>query len=362
MISIASNPAVSSEDTRIQNATYDSVENTPVSRVLNLIAGSWTSHTVHVAVELGIPDLLADGPRTATALSRATSCHAPSLARFMKALATIGICTERNDGNFELTAMGSLLRKDVPDSLHFWTLYWGRCMRPLWDHLLQSVRTGQSVRKAVTGFEGFERQEKDPDAAALFNQTMVELTRLVAKEVARSYDFSSVTRMVDVGGGYGELIATILVQAPNTVGTLFDLPHAMAGAARRLQLSNLTSRCECIAGDFFESVPAGADLYILKSVIHDWNDERAITILENCRRAMPPASRLLLVERVRPERPDTSDWQQQIARSDLVMLLGLGAQERTVAEFRRLLASARFRIVQIQRVALAFSLIEAIAE
>jgi SAM-dependent methyltransferase len=330
------------------------------SHLLNLIAGSWTSETVAAAVELKLPDLLADGPRTAADLANITHCEPGALVRLLRALVTIDVCVEDSDAAFTLTAMGARLREDHPQSLHFWSLYWTHSMRPLWSHLTESVRTGQSVRKALTGFDGFERQQRDPAAAALFNKTMLELTRLVASEIARAYDFTAARTVVDVGGGYGELLIEILRQSPHLSGTLFDLPHAIEGARRNLAEAELSARCECVAGDFFESVLPGADLYVLKSVIHDWPDDRARTIFKNCHLAMSPNARLLIVERVRPERAKSSDAQRQIARSDLAMLVGLGSQERSETEFRELLAVAGFTVVRIDTVALAFSLIEAV--
>jgi len=330
------------------------------SDLLNLIAGSWTSDALAAAVELNLPDLLASGARTAADLADATQCEPGALARLLRALVAIDVCVEEAGGAFAITPMGARLREDHPQSLHFWSIYWAHSMRPLWSHLSESVRTGQSVRKALTGFDGFERQQRDPAAAALFNKTMVELTRLVASDVARSYDFTAVRTVVDIGGGYGELMIDVLRQAPQLKGTLFDLPHAIDGAQRSLAEADLSARCDCVAGDFFECVPPEADLYILKSILHDWPDDRARTILENCRRAMPLGARLLIVERMRPDRAHSCETHRQIARSDLAMLLGLGSQERSETEFHELLASAGFAVVRVDSVALAFSLIEAV--
>jgi hypothetical protein len=330
------------------------------SHLLNLIAGSWTSDALAAAVELNLPDLLAVGPRTAADLANATHCEPGALARLLRALVTIDVCVEEPDGAFAITPMGARLREDHPQSLHFWSIYWAHSMRPLWSQLSESVRTGQSVRKALTSFDGFERQQRDPAAAVLFNKTMVELTRLVAKDVARAYDFTMARTVVDVGGGYGELIIDILRRTPHLSGILFDLPHAIDGARRNLAETELSGRCSCVAGNFFECVPPGSGLYVLKSIIHDWPDDRARTILENCRCAMPPDARLLIVERVRPDRAQSCETHRQIARSDLAMLLGLGSQERSESEFRALLASAGFAVVRVDAVALAFSLIEAV--
>ena len=332
------------------------------SHLLNLIAGSWTSDALAAAVELNLPDLLANGPRTAADLAAATHCEAVAMGRLLRALTTIDVCVEEAGGAFSITPMGARLSEAHPQSLHFWSIYWAHSMRPLWSHLTEAVRTGQSVRKALTGFDGFQRQQRDPSAATLFNQTMVELTRLVANDVARAYDFTAARTVVDVGGGYGELIVDILRQAPHLSGILFDLPHAIDGARRNLMDTQLSARCRCVAGDFFECVPPGADLYVLKSILHDWPDDRARTILENCRRALAPGARVLIVERVRPDRARNCETHRQIARSDLAMLLGLGSQERSETEFRELLRSAGFAVVRVDSVALGFSLIEAVPD
>lgn len=330
------------------------------SYLLNLIAGSWTSDVLAAAVDLELPDLLDETPRNAAELAVLTHCEPAALARLLRAMATIEICAEGPDGFFAITPTGARLRENHPQSLHFWSISWTRSMRPLWTHLVESVRSGRSVTKTVTGFEGFERQQQDPAVAARFNKTMVELTRLVASAVARMYDFAAVHTVVDVGGGYGELILEILRHAPHLTGTLFDLPHAIDGARQRVHDAGLSPRCRCVAGDFFDGVPAGADLYVLKSIIHDWPDHRARTILEACHRAMPPAGRLLLVERVRPDRTHNCEVHRQIARSDLTMLLGLGSAERSEREFHDLLASAGFRIRGVDPGTLSFSLIEAV--
>ena len=200
---------------------------------------------------------------------------------------------------------------------------------------------------ASTGTEGFQHLENDPEAAGTFNQALVELTRLTASNVVRAYDFSSVRHIVDVGGGYGELLSAILAANSSARGTLFDRPHAIEGARRHLEQAQLSDRCEFVAGDFFQSVPRGADAYVLKSVIHDWNDEKSGEILRNCRDAMGPGARLLLVERVLPMRWETSAAHQSTARSDLTMLVALAAQERTEDEFRKLLDSAGFELTRV---------------
>jgi SAM-dependent methyltransferase len=326
--------------------------------LLGIVTASWMSQAVYVAARLGVPDLLAEGSRTSEEIAAASGAHAPSLQRLLRALTTIGICRE-SAGAFEITPMGSLLRTDAPDSVRSWTIFWGEYLWPIWGHLLYSVETGESARTLLLGTRGFEHLERDPEAEAVFHQAMVELTRLISRDVVRAYDFSGLTRIVDVGGGYGELLAAILEKNPGAVGVLFDQAHAIEGGRRRLEAAGLESRCEFVAGDFFDAVPSGADAYILKSVLHDWNDESCRTILDRCRRAMDSSGKLLLVERVVPEPLEPSADHQAVARSDLLMLVALAGQERTEAQFRDLLDAAGFRMARAVPVGSTFCVLEA---
>lgn len=330
----------------------------PASRLLGIVTGSWTSQATYVAARLGIPDILADGPKWPAEVAALANAHPDSLHRLLRALTTIDICRERDDGSFELTDMGSLLRSGAPDSLRSWTIFWGGHLWPIWEHLLHSVTTGESARKLVLGTEGSEHLERDPDGARVFHDAMAELTRTIAEDVVRAYDFSGVRRIVDVGGGYGEMLATILQANPATTGVLVDLPHGIENAGPRLEAAGVASRCDLVAGDFFESVPAGGDAYLLKSVLHDWNDERGRVILENCRRAMSPQGKILLVERVVPERLEATPEHQALARSDLHMLVAWAARERTELELRELLGAAGFRVTKIVPIRSTFFLIE----
>ena len=328
-------------------------------RLLELITSSWVSQATYVAAELRLADLLANGPKTSRELAALTHTDAPALHRLLRALTTLDICHERDDGSFAITAMGSLLAADSASSLRSWTIWWGQYQWPIWGNLLYSIKTGQSARTMLSGTKGFEHLERDPQAAATFNQALVELTRLSAASVVHAYSFSGLKRIMDVGGGYGELLSAILAANPSASGVLFDLPHAIEGARRHFEEKRLTGRCAFISGDFFKSIPGGADAYILKSVIHDWNDERSRQILESCRKAMGPGARLLLVERVVPDRLGTSPDHQSIARSDLHMLVALAAKERTETEFRDLLQSSGFRVSRVIPAGMTHSIIEA---
>jgi SAM-dependent methyltransferase len=332
-----------------------------VSRLLGIIGASWMSQAAYVAAQLRIPDLLAEGPKTSAELASASGSHAPSLYRLLRALTTLEICQEREDGAFELAPMGALLRSSVPGSLRSWTLFWGGPDWPVWGQLLHSVQTGETARKYLSGTQDFQHLALDPELAALFNQAMVELTRRVAQDVARVYDFSSLPRIMDVGGGYGELLAAILQANPAARGVLFDMAHAREPGQRHLEAVGLADRCEIVTGSFFESVPGPADAILLKSIIHDWNDDQSRAILENCRRALAEGGKLLVIERLMPERLETSPAHQAIVRSDLNMLVGPGGRERTEAEFQALLGSAGLRANRVIPTASGMFIIEAVA-
>jgi hypothetical protein len=334
---------------------------TLTSRLQAIIVANWMSQATYVAVQLRLPDLLAGGPKTSAELAEASGSHAPSLLRLLRALATLEICQEREDGTFQLTPLGDLLRSDTSNSLRAWAILVGGPQWPLWGHLLHSVRTGETARKHLHGTQDFQHLARNPELAALFNQAMVELTRLVAQDVARAYRFEGMKRIVDVGGGSGELLGAVLQANPAAHGVLFDMDHARAAGQRHLEALGLAERCEIVTGSFFDSVPGPAHAILLKSIIHDWEDDQSRAILENCRRALVEAGKLLIIERLMPERLEPSPTHQAIARSDLNMLVGPGGRERTRAEFQALLASAGLSISRVIPAASAFSIIEAVA-
>jgi ubiquinone/menaquinone biosynthesis C-methylase UbiE len=339
----------------------DSENPSLATKLLERVTSSWMAQAIYVAAELRIADLLSDGPKSSEDLAVATGSHASSLYRLLRALTTIEICKECADGVFEITPMGSLLRTDDPQSLRYSILWWGTNLWKTWGNLLYSIKTGESARKLLAGTTGFEHLERDPEAAAVFNRSLVELTRLTAESVIRAYDFSGLKRIMDVGGGYGEMLIAILRANPAASGVLFDLPHAVEGGRRHLEAAGLGSRCEFLSGNFFESVPSGANAYLLKSVIHDWDDENSKRILQNCRRALEKGGRLLLVERTIPERLEISAVHQALVRGDLTMLVAHAAPERTEAEFRNLLNSAGFETTRIFPTDSTFCVIEAVS-
>lgn len=327
--------------------------------LLEILHGNWKTRALCAAVELRVADLLLDGPRSVTELATATEAHAPALARLLRALTTLGVCTEPAEGSFALTPMGGLLASEAPGSLRSWVIWWGEHLDPLWQQLDASIRTGRSGRALRWETEGFEHLQRDPEAAAVFHQALAELTRLTAQSVVQAYDFSAMRRVVDVGGGHGELLSTILAHHPTATGTLFDTPETIASAQGAIEQAGVADRCELVAGDFFESVPGGGDAYLMKTVLHDWDDEQARRILHNCRAAMPRTARLLIIEQVLPDEPTCSRTDQSVVRSDLNMLVALGGGERTHAQFRALLDASGLAVQRVMQAGPFFSIIEA---
>lgn len=324
------------------------VSGAPPSTLAPLIMGFMPARVVHVATQLGLADRLAGGPKKADVLASEIDAHAPSLHRLLRALASLGLVDEHEPGRFALTPLGEQLRTGIPGSQRNLALMVGgerawRC----WGELLHSVRTGESAMHRLYGMGDFELLATLPEEAAIFNEAMAEITREVASALVASYDFTPFREIVDVGGGNGTLIATILASAPSLRGAVFDLPTGNADALRQLAAAGVVERCQVIAGDFFQSVPSGADAYILKSIIHDWDDDRSIAILRNCRHAMAAAGKLLLIERIMPTRMEAVPSHQRMAMSDINMMALPGGGERTESEYRTLLAAGGFTLSRI---------------
>jgi hypothetical protein len=331
----------------------------PGQAILDLMQRGPLAQAAYVAAELGLADHLAGRPMQVDELAIVTNCHPPSLQRLLRALVTLEICVEERDGAFALGRSGSLLLADDVNSLQSRLLWFGRNQWAVWSQLLQTVRTGESARKRMTGSDGFGMLEGNPGAASTFNTGQVQRTRQIAKEVARQYDFSGVGTIVDVGGGHGGLLATVLRANPEVRGVLVDRPHAIAGARALVEQVGVADRCELLQGDFFESLPAGADVYLLKNIIHDWDDERASRILEVCHDAIPDSGRLVLVELILPDRLDTSASHRAIVHDDLAMMLGPGGKERNECEFRELLRGSGFALLGVTPIGMGYSILEA---
>ncbi len=320
----------------------------PSTKLLEMLDGYRVVQALYVAAQLGIADLLKDGPKHSEELARTTGAHARSLHRLLRALASLDVLEERHDGRFTLTPVGDYLRSDVPGSLRAAVIFYGgRRHWTAWGQLLDSVKSGSTAFGAPSPSAFLEMAARDPESARIFNEAMAALTGPVNASVIAAYDFSSTGTLVDVGGGYGALLGGILVANPRLRGVLFDIPPVIEGARHRIAAAGLAGRCELIAGNAFEAIPGGGDAYILKWILHDWNDELSITILTNCRAAMRDDGKLLLVERVVPQRAEPTPDAANRFLSDLNMLLLSGGCERTEDEYRVLLAAAGFDLRRI---------------
>jgi len=312
-----------------------------------LATAHYQSQAVYVAAKLGIADHLADGPQTHDALAKATGTQAPSLRRVLRLLAAAGVLNEREDGRFELTAVGSFLKSGPGSFRAAAQLFAGPMIWKSWGDLLTTVRTGETAMPRVFGTGSFEYFEQHPEEGAVFDEAMGAFTAMTAIAVAAAYDFSSMRKVVDVGGSQGALLAGILRANPKLRGVVFDLPRLADGARRAIAASGVADRLEFAGGDFFEAVPPDADAYLLKHVIHDWDDAKATRILRTCRAAMGPETKLLIVEGVYPARIDASPLSEGAARNDVNMMVCTGGRQRSEAEFRELYAAAGLRLSRI---------------
>ena len=319
----------------------------PPFALFRMVTGYYASRAVHVAAKLGIADLLAEGPRGCDELAKATGTHADALRRVLRLLASAGVFIEEEDGQFALTPIGACLRSGVPGSMRAAALLFGGITQQAWGDLLHSVETGAPAFGRVFGMEPFDYMAAHPDEAANFDAAMAGFTRHIAIAVTAAYDFSPLRRIVDVGGGNGTLLAGILAANPTLRGVVFDLPDVATRATEQIRELGLAGRCESVGGDFFDEVPGGGDAYLLKHVIHDWNDDPATAILRTCRRAMAAEAKLLIVEGVYPPRIDQSDESRGAAANDVNMLVCTGGRQRSEAEFRSLYEAAGFRLTRI---------------
>jgi hypothetical protein len=329
----------------------------PAAALRQLANGFMVSQAIYVAAQLGLADLLAAGPRSPADLAAATETQPLALYRVLRLLASHGVFAEDEDGRFRLTPLAEPLRSDVPGSMRAYAMTRGEAWiwQP-WSALLHGVRTGQVPAEHALGVGLFEYLGQHPEAAALFDQAMTSRSGQENRDIVASYDFAGIGRLVDVGGGEGSLLASVLEAYPALQGILLDRPHAAVRAREQMAARGLAERCECLAGDFFESIPAGADIYLLSNVIHDWSDDDATRILTNCHRAMPRTGRLLLIETVIP--PGNDPFPAKLI--DLQMLVLTRGRERTAAEYGALLAGAGFTLRRTVPTPTLVSVLEAV--
>ena len=318
---------------------------TPAATLLQMLRGYWVSQAIVAAAQLGIADHLADGPRSCADLAGCTGVPAGSLRRLLRALASVGVFAEVADGTYGLTPLASCLRADAPGSLRASSIVTGELLYPAWGELLHSLRTGGPSFERVFGAGFFAHLAAHPEVGERFQEMMAHLKLASNAAVPAAYDFSGCGTIVDVGGGNGSLLASVLAANPSARGILFELPHVLDQARRQLADAGVAGRCELVGGDFFAGVPAGGDAYLLRSILHDYDDERAARILRACRAAMPAGGRLLVIEQVVAGGGESGEWMTTFL--DLQMLILLGGRERTEAEYRELFAAAGFRLRRV---------------
>ena len=330
----------------------------PTEVLLQMIVSTWVSRAIYVAAQLGIADLLKDGSHSSDELAKATDVDARSLYRVLRALASVGVFAESEPGYFELTPLAECLRSDRNDSLRAYAIKSGQVWdwEP-WGYVLESVKTGLPVFKNLFGMEIFEYLAHNPSAAKVYDEAISSFSGKYPDAITSAYDFSSILKLVEVAGGRGSLFAAILKANPTMEGILFDVPHVIERTRHLIEAEGLKERCELVGGDFFESVPNGGNAYLLKNIIHNWDDERAVVILKNCHRAMQGNGKLLIVEMVIPSSNEPFFGKLLDLQ---VMINYQGGCERTKAEYQTLFETAGFKLTKILPTASPLSIIEGV--
>lgn len=326
--------------------------------MLELILGAWVAQGVTAAAQLGVADALAGGPLRPDELARRVEANPDTLDRLMRALVSEGVFRRTRDGRYALNPLGDTLRTDAPVSIAGMAKFVGSPQhREHWSHLADAVRTGEAVIPRLRGKGAFDYMGSEPELGAIFNDAMTSVSELAIAPVVAAYDFSRFETIADIGGGHGRLLAAILQAAPRSRGVLYDLPQVVDGAPAMLGKYGTADRVRVIPGSFFDSVPAGADAYVMKNIIHDWPDTEALSILRNVRAAATPGTTLLLIEGVIPDhdREFLGKW------TDMEMLIGIAARERTEDDYRKLYQEAGFRLTRVVETASPFSLVEGVA-
>ncbi len=329
----------------------------PSARLLDLVNGFKVSQALHVAATLGIADLLKNGPRSSDDLASATGTHVDSLYRLLRALASVGVFREDAHRRFALTPLGECLRSDATGPVAPWAVFIGQPEYwQAWGYLLDSVRTGEHAFRRAHGMNTWEYYARNPEGGAAFDRAMTGRSRRQANAVLNACDFERFACVVDVGGGHGALLASILAKHQSVRAVLFDQPHVVAGAEQVLRSAGVADRCRVVGGDFFETVPDGGDAYVLKFILHDWESKQATAILRNCRRAIAPNGRLLVIEsEISPPNEGATD-----KFLDLTMLVHTGGRERTREEWTALFAAGGFRLVDATPTEAQVSIIEGV--
>ena len=337
-------------------AGHEQAELSPDRVAIRLLTGMWAMQAAASAARLGIPDIIGDGAKTPDEVAKAAGTHPGATRRLLRGLASLGVFSREDGERYRVTDVGRFLRSDTPGSLKDMfigesdTVHWRS-----WERLDDAVRTGDPRPKAVFGTPAFDYYGAHPEEGAQFGKAMENVSKFAATAVLGAYDFSGARTIMDVGGGNGSMTIAILERTPEVRGLVVDLPYIEGPARERIRAAGLESRMRFEPVNFFERVPQGADVQMLKFILHDWNDEESVQILKNCRAAIAPDGRLVAVEMVVPEQiqPDF------VHVMDLNMLVMTGGLERTAKEYETLFAKAGFRLSRVVPTESPFSVIEA---
>ena len=328
----------------------------PQAVLLGIGMGAMLSQALGVAAELGIADELSSGPKTSAELAKAVGAHGPSLYRILRSLASAGVFAETGERTFANTPMSEMLRSDVPGSMRSGARFMARPWHfAAWGNMLHSAKTGETTCPTTLGTEIFEFFAANPEESEIFNDAMSAMSAMSAPAIVEAYDFSGIETLADIAGGHGLLLSQILKANPELKGILFDLEHVIAGAGETFQREGVADRVTTATGDFFKEVP-NADAYIMKHIIHDWDDDRAVQIMKTIHQAMADDGRLLVVEMVVPEGNEPHPSKVL----DLEMLTLPGGVERTEREFRNLFERAGFRLNRVVPTKSTFSILEGV--
>ncbi|WP_306335194.1 methyltransferase [Streptomyces sp. KL118A] len=315
--------------------------------VVGILFGSMAAQTLRAALRLRVVELIGSGERPAAEVAAEAGTQVQGMTRLLRALAALGLLREHAPGTFSVTSRGALLDPGRPDSMaDLVSMFTEPIMLRGWDDLDEAVRTGDTTFDAVFGTDFFSHLKAHPEQSARFNAAMSQSSRATADMLPKVYDFGAFRTVADVGGGSGTLLAPVLRAYPDLTGIIHDTEEGLAQAPAELARHGLTERCALVAGDFFRAVPEGADLYLLKSIIHDWSDDQCATILGHCRAVLPPEGRVLIVEPVLPEVVEPERTAMTYL-SDLNMLVNVGGRERTRAEFGELCGRAGLSVLSV---------------
>jgi SAM-dependent methyltransferase len=330
----------------------------PYDVLFQMVIGKWISQAVGTVVEIGVPDQLAKGGRRCVDIAREAGVSENGLYRLLRALASVGLFAESADRRFKLTPMGQLLRSDHPESLAGYARFTAHdsTWRP-WGRLAYSVKTDMPAFDQIFGAPIFEYLSRNPDVAAVFDDAMTSISATEARATSDAYDFKGIQTLMDVAGGHGLLLATVLHRHKTMRGVLFDLPHVAAGAAATFTRAGITGRVRIESGDFFKELPSGADAIIMKHIVHDWDDDSATRILQACHRALAPRGKVLIVDPVVP--PANVPHYGKLLDLEMLVLTPRG-RERTKTEFARLLRGAGFRLARVIATESPLSIVEAV--